>query len=560
MTKNTEEKMKRLTQIEKVRTTDSFDVCIIGGGVSGAGVALDAVLRGYKVLLIEKNDFGGETSSRSTKLIHGGVRYLEQAVKQFDFGQLKQVKHGLAERRFLLQNAPHLAKPLAIVTPVFHWFEGLYYSIGLKIYGLFSQDTAFPSSQWLSKKQALGAIPTLSNRLQSAVMYYDGQLDDARYTLALVQSAEKKGAVVLNHVFVSSFEVNAQGKLISAKIIDALTQEERNVQARVFVNCTGPFADSIRLMANPNEQPRIRPSKGVHIVLSSRFLASEKAILIPKTKDGRLVFVIPFQNKVLVGTTDTPYENTEKEPILEEEEISYLLETVAPYFTLKPTKNDIEAGFGGLRPLISAKSREGKQTKTLLRDHEVEIDTTSGLISLLGGKWTTYRLMAEDTTNAIDQSLKEKRACQTKNFRLFGAQNHDFDLARSLEKGAILGLTQEDCLEMYQRYGDQLNLLWQIMEEDTRYLEKLHIDFSYRLSEVVYATRYELAMTLRDFFARRIRLEILDWSAVKASVRQVAEVMCQELGWTLAQQEQEIENYTSLLEGFEKAASSTDIQ
>ncbi|MFN3782433.1 MAG: glycerol-3-phosphate dehydrogenase/oxidase [Spirosomataceae bacterium] len=554
--------MNRLTQLNKIKTTDYFDVCVIGGGASGAGVALDATLRGYKVILIEKNDFGGETSSRSTKLIHGGVRYLEQAVKKFDFGQLKQVRHGLAERRFLLQNAPHLTKPLAIVTPVFHWLEGLYYSIGLKIYGLFSQDAAFPSSKWLSKKQTLEFIPTLSNRLQSAVMYYDGQLDDARYTLALVQSAEKNGAVVLNHAAVTSFEIDEKGKLSGAKVVDALAEKEVQINARVFVNCTGPFADTIRLMANPNEQPRIRPSKGVHIVLPSRFLASEKAVLIPKTKDGRLIFVIPFQHKVLIGTTDTPYENTENEPILEEEEVSYLLETVAPYFTQQPTKNEVEAGFGGLRPLISAKSREGKQTKTLLRDHEVEGDTKSGLISLLGGKWTTYRLMAEDTTHAIDTFLKKGgiKPCQTKNFRLVGAQNLQFDVAHSLDMGGSLGLTKEECLEMYQRYGDQLDVLWQIMQEDTSYLDKLHPAFTYRLGEVVYASRYEMAMTLRDFFARRIRLEILDWSAVKESMRQVADVMGKELGWALETKELEINRYESLLSDFEVSASIKDKQ
>ena len=554
--------MNRLTQLNTLKTTDCFDVCVIGGGASGAGVALDATLRGYKVILIEKNDFGGETSSRSTKLIHGGVRYLEQAVKKFDFGQLKQVRHGLAERRFLLQNAPHLAKPLAIITPVFHWFEGLYYSIGLKIYGLFSQDTAFPSSSWLSKKQALAFIPTLSNRLQSAVMYYDGQLDDARYTLALVQSAEKNGAVVLNHAAVTSFEMDENGKLSGAKVVDTLAEKEIQISARVFVNCTGPFADTIRFLANPNELPRIRPSKGVHIVLPSRFLASDKAVLIPKTEDGRLVFVIPFQQKVLIGTTETPYENTENEPILEEEEVSYLLETVAPYFTQKPTKKDVEAGFGGLRPLISAKSREGKQTKTLLRDHEVEVDTKSGLISLLGGKWTTYRLMAEDTTHAIDAFLKKEgtRACQTKNFRLVGAQNVQFDFSNSQNIGVSLDLTREECLEMYQRYGDELDILWEIMKEDSRYLNKLHPDFSYRLAEVVYASRYEMAMTLRDFFARRIRLEILNWSAVKESMRQVADVMGEELGWTFEMKELEIKKYESLLENFEVSASIVDKQ
>ena len=282
---NRAENIARLTQ-------EKFDLCIIGGGASGAGCALDAALRGLKVALIEKTDFAAETSSRSTKLVHGGVRYLEQAFKKLDFAQLRQVRHGLVERRLVLQNAPHLAHPLGLITPVFSWWEGFYITVGLALYDWFSnhrqqaphgpKKIALPPSRWLSKKEALQMMPGLSPNIHSAVLYYDGQLDDARYCLALVQSAAEAGAVVANHLKVIGFEKDEKGKLTAAVIKDPLENDPPfELKAHQFLNCTGPYADSIRQLANTELAPRIRPSKGVHLVLPLEVFKCDKAMLIP---------------------------------------------------------------------------------------------------------------------------------------------------------------------------------------------------------------------------------------------------------------------------------------
>ena len=314
---------------------ETFDVCIIGAGASGAGTALDAALRGYRVALIDRGDICSETSSRSTKLIHGGVRYLEQAIKKLDLAQLKQVRHGLAERRTVIRNAPHLAHPLAILTPVFSWFEGMYMTIGLSLYDRIAGKDAFPKGRWLTKKQALEKSPMLTQQMHSAVLYYDGQLNDARYALALAHSADEAGAAVVNYMAVTGF-VKQDGRIQAATVGDQLTGETFTIRATVFLNCTGPFADPIRLLANPALEPRIRPSKGVHIVLPRETLDSDHAILIPKTTDGRVVFAIPFGNKVFVGTTDTDYPHIDQEPLLEPDEVDYLLETVRPYLAKAP--------------------------------------------------------------------------------------------------------------------------------------------------------------------------------------------------------------------------------
>ena len=387
-------------------STEVFDLCIIGGGASGAGCALDAALRGLKVALVEKTDFAAGTSSRSTKLVHGGVRYLEQAFKNLDFAQLRQVRHGLEERHLVLENAPHLAHPLAIITPVFHWWEGLYLSIGLWLYDLFAAKKGqLPRSRWLTRKEALERMPGLSPDIQSAVLYYDGQLDDARYALALVQSAALAGATVANHLEVIEFQKNTHKKLQSVSLRDELDRAVFTLQARQFLNCTGPYADSIRQLANPQLSPRIRPSKGVHVVLPANILRGEDAMLIPKTPDGRMVFVVPFEGQLLLGTTDQDHPDLEQEAVLEAVEADFLLTTLQPFVKEKLNRQLVKAGFGGLRPLVIAPSGAGagqrvKATRRMLRDHEVEYDPASGLLSLLGGKWTTYRLMARDAVDA----------------------------------------------------------------------------------------------------------------------------------------------------------------
>lgn len=516
-----------------------FDVCIIGAGASGAGVALDAALRGYKVALIDSGDFCGETSSKSTKLIHGGVRYLEQAFKNLDLGQLKQVKHGLRERKFLYSNAKYITKKLGIVTPVFSAFEGFYYFIGLKLYGFFALKDHFPSARWLRKKEMLTESPNITRKAHSGVLYYDGQLDDARYVMALVKTAHKNGAAVANYCELTGFEKDDSGKITGANVKDVISKESFSIKSKVFVNCTGPFSDTIRLMANPAEEKRIVPSKGVHVIVPRKYFEGDKALLIPKTVDGRLIFVIPFRWKVMIGTTDTPYKSRTEEPSLDAEEARYLLETARPYLNDFPDFSEIKAGFGGVRPLLLAKRRSEENTKSLLRDHEVEVDEVSGLISLLGGKWTTYRLMAEDTVNAIDQVFGSARKCLTHDFKLVG-NDGDIDKPASYED------QYWDRLLSY--YGCQTS---EVLELDNGKEEKLHSGQPYLKAEVVFACRNEMAETIRDFMARRIRWEILDWQSCFDTVEKVGHIMAEELGWTPERKAREIQQYQNLLKKFQ---------
>jgi len=524
-----------------------FDICIIGGGASGAGCALDAVLRGYKVALIDKNDFAAETSSRSTKLIHGGVRYLEQAFKNFDFGQLKQVRHGLEERHIVLNNAPHLARPLALMTPVSSWIEGLYFSIGLRMYDWFATNDSLPKSKWLKKDEVLARIPTLNKtKLHSAVMYYDGQLDDARYCLALAQSASEAGAVVANYIEVLGFEKNQQGKLDGVKVTDTQSAKGFTIKAKLVINCTGPFSDKIRHFANNNLPGRIRPSKGVHVVLPYEVLNSDHAMLIPKTPDGRVVFAIPFEGSMLLGTTDTESDDLETEAKLNKSEVDYLVSTLNPYLADKIDISKIKAGFGGLRPLLSADPN--KSTKTLLRDHEIEIDPVSGLVSLLGGKWTTYRLMAKDTIDQADQLLGQHNECLTATHMLVGGANYDYNSWQYLAKD--YNLPEDVCKHLVKKYGSRAGEVAKLTTFNDPLKEKLHPEYPYIKAEILYAVRNEMAVTPRDILARRIRFEITDWQATLHVLSQVVGLMAPELGWDDVEKAAQISRYTIQLTHF----------
>lgn len=531
--------MKRKDNLNLLRD-EHFDICIIGAGASGAGVALDAVLRGYKVALIDRGDFCGETSSKSTKLIHGGVRYLEQAFKNLDFEQLKQVKHGLRERKFLYSNARYITKKLGIITPVFSAFEGFYYFMGLKLYGFFALKDHFPSARWLTKKEMLTESPNITSKAHSGVLYYDGQLDDARYVMALVKTAYKNGATVANYTKLTSFEKDEKGKITRANVQDVFSGEQFSIKSKVFVNCTGPFSDAVRLMANPDEERRIVPSKGVHVVVPRKYFEGDKALLIPKTPDGRLIFVIPFRWKVMIGTTDTPYKEGDLEPHLQKKEVEYLLETAKPYLNQVPDQSEVKAGFGGVRPLLLAKRRSEENTKSLLRDHEVEIDENSGLVSLLGGKWTTYRLMAEDTVNVVDEIFGASRKCLTQDFKLVGN-----------DATILQPLSFEDQIweRLLSYYGCQTS---EVLELDNNKEERLHVAQPYLKAEVIFACRYEMAETIRDFMARRIRWEILDWQSCFESIEKVGEIMAEELDWSQQRKEAEIEGYKKLITEFQE--------
>ncbi|MBN8683755.1 MAG: FAD-dependent oxidoreductase [Chitinophagales bacterium] len=540
--------MHRAQQLATL-ATKSFDLCIIGGGASGAGAALDAALRGYSVCLIEKEDFAADTSSRSTKLIHGGVRYLEQAFKKLDLAQLKQVRHGLSERRILLDLAPHLARPLPILTPVRSYVELLYYAIGLKLYGWFARHDKLPKSKALSRAEALRRMPTLSKaRTYGAVLYYDGQLDDARYCLALAQAAAEEGACVLNHITLTGFEKDARDRLQTALLSDQLSGAQYQVQARFFLNCTGPAADTIRQMANSAAIARIRPSKGVHAVLPGAVLQSEHAMLIPKTPDGRVIFAIPYEGAVLLGTTDTPYESRAQEPLLEAAELDYLIETLQPYLSETVDKRHLKAGFAGVRPLISASGN--KSTKRLLRDHEVEYEAQSGLLSLLGGKWTTYRLMAKDAVDQFELLYKNTiSACKTDTYLLPGAT--DFKNVDASTVATALEVPLRVATHLCDKYGSRVLAFAALLEKDSSGRNLLHSEHPYIAAEVQYAVEQEMACTLRDFLARRIRLEITDWQAAHDTAPAVALIMGKLLHWSESKTQQETADYQALIRHFQ---------
>jgi glycerol-3-phosphate dehydrogenase len=530
---------------------EEFDICIIGAGASGAGCALDAALRGYKVALIDRQDFASETSSKSTKLIHGGVRYLEQAFKKLDFAQLRQVRHGLEERHLVLSNAPHLARPLALVTPVKSWIEGLYFSIGLKMYDSFASGDTLPKSRWLGKSKLLEKVPTLNQKnIHSAVLYYDGQLDDARYCLALVQSASEAGAVVANYIEVTGFDKSDQKKITAVRARDQRSGQAISIKTKLVLNCTGPYADHIRLMGNPALTERIRPSKGVHMVLPYETLNSDFAMLIPKTSDGRVVFAIPFEGAMILGTTDTECEGLDSEPVLNAVEKQYLADTLNPYLEKKIDISTMTAGFGGLRPLLSAETN--KSTKSLLRDHEVEIDAASGLVSLLGGKWTTYRLMAKDAVDQIDLIFNQRNDCTTHAHKLAGGAAYRYDDYKTLADK--YNLPVDVCQHLMKKYGSRAEQVCLLTADKPDLKEKIVPAYSFIKAEVIYTIRNEMVITARDFLARRTRLEITDWRATLAALPQVIHLMGEELGWTTEQKEQEITAYQQIINKFMVAA------
>lgn len=538
--------MNRVQHLQKLQS-ETFDICIIGGGASGAGCALDAILRGFKVALIEKDDFAAATSSKSTKLIHGGVRYLEQAVNNFDLAQLKQVRHGLEERHIVIQNAPFLAHPLPLLTPCYSWVEGCYYAIGLRIYDAFAKGDSLPKSRWISKKEVMERTKGLNPALHSAVLYYDGQLDDARYCLLLAKTAAENGAALANHLPLLGFEKDEQGKLSAALVEDELSGEKFAIKARLFINCTGAHADFVRQQANPNLNVRIIRSKGVHAVLPLEVLGSnETALLIPKTTDGRVIFAIPWEDKLLLGTTDSPY-TAEEEPGLDKAESEFLIENLNMYLAKPVGLDQVKAGFGGLRPLIA--SDPNRSTKALVRDHEVEWDEQSGLLSLLGGKWTTYRLMAADAIDEACKLLDIERPCLTANQLLSGAEGYDAQAWQNW--AAQTGLSPATCEHLALKYGSRATAVLGLLKENSNWSALLHPDYPYIQAEVIYQIREEMAANPRDVLARRLRLEMLDWKATLEAIPTVCQLLAQEGNWTEAQTEQATSNYQALISAFQ---------
>ena len=529
-----------------------YDICIIGGGASGAGTALDAALRGYKVLLLEKEDFGSATSSKSTKLVHGGVRYLEQAVKQISPAQLQMVTKALRERAILLRQAPHLTRRLALLTPCRNHFDALYYYIGLKIYEEIGGTHNLGKSVKLSGAEAIKMMPALrEENLKTAVMYYDGQLDDARFNWAIVETAIKAGADAVNHAAVVNFLKDESGKINAARVRDTLSSEETTIRARYFINCAGPFADAIRKMANAQLVERITVSRGVHIVLPLQQMPRDVALLIPSTRDGRVLFAIPYKNVLLAGTTDERVPLTDADFGPSRKDVEYLLDYLNDYLDLDLKPENICGGFGGLRPLIkSADTR----SKDLVRDHEVEIDPASGLISLLGGKWTTYRLMARDTADAVDRLEKgDAGKCPTANVVLEGGRDYHENLPAELEEKYHADAGQ--CKHLVRLYGDKAWRILHMQQENPQLAEKIIPDYPYTAAELRYVMDYEMARTPKDVIARRWTVQLFNLSLAEQLLEPVTRQMAAYSGWDAEYSSAMWNHYAQELETIRKGMS-----
>ncbi len=500
-----------------------WDVLIIGGGATGLGTAIEAAARGYRTLLLEQHDFAKGTSSRSTKLVHGGVRYLQQ-------GNVSLVLEALRERGRLLQNAPHLVHDLRFVVPSYDWWEGPFYGIGLKLYDLLAGRAGFGPSVRLSRQETLAFLPTLeSDGLRGGVQYYDGQFDDARLAVNMAQTAVDLGATVLNYVQVTA--LTRQGDVVAGVVArDLEGRHEYELEARVVVNATGIFTDAIRRLDDPQAPPMLRLSQGVHIVLDRAFLPTDTAIMVPRTDDGRVLFAIPWHQRVLIGTTDTPVEAAVLEPRPLDEEWDFLLTHAARYLSKDPTPADVLSTFAGLRPLVGNGQNGG--TASLSRDHTLHIDR-SGLVTITGGKWTTYRKMAEDTIDsAAVVAQLEERPSVTKDLRLHGWH----DDAASLGALAV--------------YGADAPAVGAVLAEQPGWDQPLHPKLPYRRGEAVWAARREMARTVEDVLARRTRALLLDARASIEAAPIVAALLAQELGRDAAWEKAQVAAFETLAAGY----------
>ena len=525
--------MDRASALTMLRQKRTYDLLVIGGGATGCGIALDAASRGLSVALVEQNDFAEGTSSRSTKLLHGGVRYLEMAVKRFDRVQYNLVRDGLRERGLLLKNAPHLTSRLPLVTPLYSWWQIPYIFAGLKLYDILAGKAGIGHSRLLRRKRALELFPMLkAEGLKAGVLYYDGQFNDARMVAALVATATEYGATMVNHVAVTGL-VKEQGRVAGAEVRDRLGDETWTVRARGVVNATGPFADNIRRLDDPAAAPLLKVSSGIHIVLDGLFAPPDTGLMIPETEDGRVLFVLPWEGHALIGTTDEPAELTEH-PRPEAEEIAYLLRHVRKYFDLQVEASDIKSVWSGLRPLVF--DPEAADTAQLARDHFIHVGP-SGLLTITGGKWTTYRQMARD---AVDHAVKTfalpaQQACRTADIPLVGSREYLPDGDRQL--ASRHHLAPEVARHLHRTYGDRAIKVLQVTAAEGRSL--LVNGHPYLEAEVIYAARHESAGRAIDILARRLPLALLDRDAALTALPRVIKLMAQELDWNAERQTEE---------------------
>lgn len=519
--------MKHSEQLLKLKSTEKWDVIIIGGGASGLGTALDAASRGYKTILLEAVDFAKGTSSRSTKLVHGGVRYLEQ-------GNIHLVREALKERGLMAKNAGHLVKNQSFVIPNYNWWGGSFYTIGLKIYDILAGRLSLGSSKYVSKKKTIEMLPNVEeNGLQSGVVYHDGQFDDSRLAINIAQTAVEKGACLLNYMKVVHLLKDENNQIIGVEVQDHETGEKYTLKGAAIINATGVFTNAIMKLNDTVYKKYIVPSQGIHLVFDKSFLPGDHALMIPKTSDGRVLFAVPWHNRIVVGTTDTLIKKQSLEPIALESEIAFVLETAQRFLAKKPTRADVLSVFAGLRPL-AAPEEEGKSTKEVSRSHKIIVSET-GLITITGGKWTTYRKIAEDIINkAIKTGKLPEKSCITQHLLIHGNK-----LTTSLDRENHLYI-----------YGSDIPKIIELQQNYPELKEKVHPDHEFTMAEIIWAIRYEMARTIDDILARRVRLLFLDARAAIQSSEKVARLLAKELGHNEAWVNKEISNFKKIAKGF----------
>lgn len=494
--------MTRQQLLDQLATESVFDIIIIGGGATGLGAAVDAAARGYRTALFEKDDFAKGTSSRSTKLVHGGVRYLQQ-------GNIRLVMDALKERGILKNNAGHLVKNQSFIVPNYKWWEGPYYGLGLKVYDWMSGSLGLGNSEWLSTEQVLQHAPTLdSEGLRGGVLYHDGQFDDARLAINLAQTAIAANAVVLNHFPVTGL-LKQQNRVAGVLALDEISGQRHEIKGKVVINATGVFSDRIRQLDDPESVAGITPSQGIHLVLDQEFLPGKSAIMIPHTDDGRVLFAVPWHQKVIVGTTDTAVSEIHEDPLPQQDEVDFLLQHAARYLNKDPRPEDIRSIFAGLRPLVKTTTRK---TAEISRDHSILL-SDSGLISIVGGKWTTYRKMGEDVIDmaAIEGRLPY-RSCITETLAIHGhTENTDFE-------------------QVDYYYGSDRQQIAGLEAVDATLSRKIHPRLPYTFAMLIWAVRQEYCLTLEDALSRRTRSLLLDARASLEAAPAVARLLASELG------------------------------
>lgn len=513
--------MKRAELLQKLGQQTRWDMIIIGGGATGLGAAVEAASRGYRILLLEGQDFASGTSSRSTKLIHGGVRYLQQ-------GNIALVLDALHERGLLIRNAPHLVQNRSFIVPLYDWWEGPFYGVGLKLYDALAGKLGLGPSQLLSRAETLEQLPTLEEKgLRGGVIYHDGQFDDARLAIALARTAVEHGATVVNHLPVTSL-IKESGQVFGVIAKDAQSGQEYELTAKVVINATGPFCDSIRRLDDPAVPTLLAPSQGIHLVLPRTFLPGASAIMVPHTDDGRVLFAVPWHDRVLLGTTDTPVDSVDFEPRPLTAEIDFLLQHAARYLHQDPQRQDILSIFAGLRPLV--KNGDSHDTASLARDHTLLV-SHSGLVTITGGKWTTYRKMGEDTINlAARIAVLPERPSRSADLPLHGAGT--------------------EMMGEWAEYGSDAGGLEALCNADPSLRKHLHPDLPYRRVEIIWAIRHEWAESVEDLLSRRTRALILDARAAIACAPQVAALLATELDKDATWQAAQIAAFTTLAQGY----------